>query len=325
MMAGIKTNSNSITSILVEKLNYKKSGFRNAMLKLWNLPDNITFIDGTHSTSRLPEMENKEVDIIGTIGSKILLLLEIKANLNEDLQDSQKRNGQYAKTVECHKEIKLRYIIPDGYYHISELPEENDQIKIYTWSKIYEIAKETDNTGLTEQINYFVENAFSINDMLLNKGEIAMFLSPAIIGKVTSLYSKTKKLMTEFVKNNGKIICGKGNNQEDLGWWYTLTKGKKQISAWIGLYELDEFSNNSFFIYLWIDADNLPKFKSQNYIVEKDYTYYEYPEGDDVWIPITDNNSDIPEFLFTENAEEQQTKFDEMMKYNIEKLFDIIS
>lgn len=40
-MAGIKTNSNSITAILVEKLNYKKSGFRTAILKLWNLPDDI--------------------------------------------------------------------------------------------------------------------------------------------------------------------------------------------------------------------------------------------------------------------------------------------
>ena len=44
-MAGIKTNSNSITAILVEKLNYKKSGFRTAILKLWNLPDDIVFID----------------------------------------------------------------------------------------------------------------------------------------------------------------------------------------------------------------------------------------------------------------------------------------
>ena len=42
-MAGIKTNSNSITAILVERLNYKKSGFLTAILKLWNLPDDIFF------------------------------------------------------------------------------------------------------------------------------------------------------------------------------------------------------------------------------------------------------------------------------------------
>ena len=324
-MAGIKTNSNSITAILVEKLNYKKSGFRNAMLKFWNLPENIIFIDGTHSTSRLPEMENKEVDIIGTDRSKIVLLLEIKANLNENLQDSQKKNGQYVKTAECHKEIQLKYIIPDGYYHISELPEESEQIKIYTWSKIYEIAKETDNTGFTDQINYFVENIFNTNDMLLNKGEIAMFLSPAIIGRVNSLFSKTNQLMTEFVKNNEKMISGKGKNQYELGWEYTLTKGKKQIDVWIGFYELDDFPKNSFFIYLWIDANNLPKFNSTEYIAEKDYIYYEYPEGVDLWVPVKDSNSELPEFLFAEKTEEQQKKFDEIMKYNISKFFEIIS
>jgi hypothetical protein len=324
-MAGIKTNSNSITAILVEKLNYKKSGFRNAMIKFWNLPDNIIFIDGTHSTIRLPEMQNKEVDIIGTVGSKILLLLEIKANCNENLQNSQKKNGQYQKTVECHKEIKLKYIIPDGYYHISELPDETEQIKIYTWSEIYEIAKETDNTGLIDQINYFVENNFNLNDTLLNKGEVAMFLTPSIIGKVNSLYTKTQKLMSEFIKNNGKMISQRPDYQFELGWNYTLTKDTKQINAWIGFYELKDFPKNSFFIYHWIDANNLPEFKSTNYVVNKDYIYYEYTTGDDVFVPITNENSEIPEFLFSENSKEQQTKFDELMKYNINKLFDIIS
>lgn len=324
-MAGIKTNSNSITAILVEKLNYKKSGFRNEMLKFWNLPDKMIFIDGTHSTSRLPEMENKEVDIIGTVGSKILLLLEIKANRNETLQDSQSKNGQYVKTVECHKEIQLKYIIPDGYYHISEMPDETEQIKIYTWSKIYEIAKETDNTGLTDQINYFVENNFNSNDMLFNKGEVAMFLTPAIIGKVNTLYTKTQKLMNEFIKNNGTLISQKADNQYELGWWYTLKKDNKQIDVWIGFYSLKELPQNSFFIYLWAEADNLPEFKSTNYIVNTDYVYFEYENGDDVWVPITEKNSEIQEFLFAENAEEQQSKFDKIMKYNINKFFDIIS
>ena len=90
-MAGTKTNSNSITAILINKLNYKKSGFRAAMLDyLGKLPNDTVFMDGTHSTINLPEIGNKEVDIVGISDSKYVILLEIKANLSEDIQESQK-------------------------------------------------------------------------------------------------------------------------------------------------------------------------------------------------------------------------------------------
>lgn len=324
MMASIKTNSNSITAIFVDKLNYKKSGFRAKILKLWNLPDNTIFIDGTHSLSKIPEMENKEVDIIGKVNSKIVIMIEVKANLNEDLQDSQKTHGQYAKTVSKHKDIKLKYIIPDGYYHLYELPKESEQIQIITWTKIYEIAKEHDNTGFTEQIDYFVENNFNTNDLLLNKGDIAMFLSPSIIGKVNSLYSKIKHLTEGFVKNNEQIIFGNGK-QEDFGWWYNLKKGKKSKTVWIGLCELGEIPKCSFFIYTWIETKEISKLKNDKYKNGEDFIIEEYETGADVYIPITDEDSEIPVFLFSENAEEQQKKFNELMSYNINKFFTILN
>lgn len=323
-MAGIKTNSNSITAILVNKLNYKKSGFRTAIIKFWDLPDNVVFIDGTHSVTNIPEMENKEVDIIGKIDSKVILLIEVKANLNEDLQASQKENGQYAKTVSKHNDIKLKYIIPDGYYHLNELPKESEQIQIITWSKIYELAKEHDNTGFTEQIDYFVENNFNTNDLILSKGDIAMFLSPAIIGKVNSLYSKINQLISAYAKKNGKIITGNGK-QEDFGWWYSLVKGKKQKVVWIGLCELEEFKNCSFFIYTWLETSETKKLKFENYKKGEDFIIEEYETGADVYIPITDEKNEIPEFLFSENVEEQQKRFDELLSSNIKKFFDILN
>lgn len=324
-MAGIKTNSNSITAILVERLNYKKSGFRTAILKLWNLPDDIFFTDGTHTVSCIPEMENKEVDIVGKSGTKIILLIEVKANLNEDLQVSQKANGQYENTVKNHRDIKLKYIIPDGYYHQNELPKESEQIQIVNWSKIYEIAKETDNTGLTEQINYFVESNFNQNDLVLTKGDIAMFLSPSIIGKVISLDSKIENLLAEFVKQNQKSINYNGTKKDGLGWWYTVIKGKKQFTVWIGLCELEEDNKNSFFIYTWIEFSDIPKYKFLNFENGKDYISNEYSEGKDVYVPITDKNSELPEFLFEDNIKDQQDKFNELMKTNIDKFFNILS
>ena len=85
-MAKTKTNSNSITAILINKLNYKKSGFRFAMLEKWNLPNDTIFTDCTHSTINCIEMGNKEVDIVGISNSKYVILIEIKANLSENMQ-----------------------------------------------------------------------------------------------------------------------------------------------------------------------------------------------------------------------------------------------
>lgn len=50
-MAGTKTNSNSMTAILVVALNNKRSSFRNEFLKLIDLKeDNLIFYDGTHTS-----------------------------------------------------------------------------------------------------------------------------------------------------------------------------------------------------------------------------------------------------------------------------------
>lgn len=317
-MAGNKTNSNSITAIFISKLNYKKTGFRNEILKLWGLPKDVFFIDGTHSTCGIPEMKNKEVDIIGTVDSKPIALIEVKANLNEDLQDSQKKGGEYEKTAINNEDIKLIYVIPDGYYHLSEIPSGQRISKIY-WSKIYDIARQSDNTGFTEQINYFVESNFFDNDFVLNKDDVAMFLTPTIIERVESLRSKIINLLDEFCTKNDRVInfikTDWNRGKENLGYWYNIKKGKKNIAAWIGIGKAKN-GKASFLIYFElknIDIKELKKFK-------EDY----FPEKDGVNFPIITKNGTPPEFLFEETVEGQQEKFNKLMEYNINRLLKIL-
>lgn len=318
-MAGNKTNSNSLTAIFVSKLNYKKSAFRTKILKHWCLPDDMNFIDGTHSTCEIQEMENKEVDIIGRSESGKIALIEVKANLNEDLQDSQKKGGQYENAAKNHENVKLIYVIPEGYYHLSDLPKEGDKVIIATWSEIFEVAKDFDNTGFMEQINYFVESSFYGNDSILNKDDVAMFLSPSIITRVESVRSKIIKLMDGFCTKNNKIIefIGKEWNRgkENLGYWYNIIKGEKKIEAWIGIGEAKNIKT-SFLIYFELKNINTTKLGKIN------EEYFSEKEG--VNFPIIDENNTLPEFLFEETVEGQQKKFNELMKNNINRLLKIL-
>lgn len=310
-MAKTKTNSNSITAILINKLNYKKSGFRFAMLEKWNLPNDTIFTDCTHSTINCIEMGNKEVDIVGISNSKYVILIEIKANLSENIQDSQKTDGQYVATAEKNK-IPLKYIIPDGYYEIDKLPSKSKYVQIIKWSKIYEIAQETDNTGFTEDINNFVESIFSTNDILLNKGEVAMFLSPNEIKNVITLESKFEELVIRFAEER------KYERKSKLEWgnWFTIKYNNLKKEIWIGFYNLQEASDK--FLFMWEDKIKL---KKQNKYKDKvDYWLY----GSEVYVPILDENNRIPEFLFAEKAEEQQELFNKFMDYNIKKYFEMV-
>lgn len=163
-----RTNSNSITSILILALNYNKS-FRDKILKEKfgiEQNDNLCFYDGTHTPLLFPEMKNKEVDIYAReIGKhKVTLMIEVKASLQEILQTSQGKKGEYS-SVSKNRGIALFYIIPRKYYHREEIPKNG---KIIEWEEILEIAETCKNkTGLSEQIRKFVdldENEIEFSD-----------------------------------------------------------------------------------------------------------------------------------------------------------------
>ena len=156
-----KTNSNSITSILIYELN-NNALFKNAMLNIFNekskefIPDDVFFYDGTHSPLKLKTMGTKEVDIYARIPGKykIYLMIEVKAGIYEDLQTSQMKNGEYQKTSK-EEDIPLFFIIPKAYAH------RNDENFIHEnnieWEEILKIAKDTGNDKIINQIHNFVE------------------------------------------------------------------------------------------------------------------------------------------------------------------------
>lgn len=319
-MAGNKTNSNSITAILVNKLNYRKSGFRAAILKSWGLTDDIEFKDGTHSSINFPEMEGKQVDIVGMVGNDYKVLIEVKANFNEPLQDSQKSDGQYQTTAKMHN-LDLKFIVPDSYFHEYQLPKESENVKIIPWSEIYKIAKEYDNTGFTEDIEYFVETDFHKNtlDLVLRKGEVALFLSPAVIGNVISLEEKICNMMSRFSSSELKVETKP--QQDQLGRWYNISYGEKSKRIWIGFYLLKDAPNYSFYMYQFENGADINETKYKKGV---DFFIYGQNGQNEIYIPIKDENKEIPEFIFSETADDQQQKFNALMEMNIKKFFEIV-
>ena len=89
-----KTNSNSITSILVAALNTENSEFRTKMISILSkkirkkIKDEIQFYDCTHSPLLYKEMKETEIDIIARYPGihKPVMMIEIKANIGEPLQ-----------------------------------------------------------------------------------------------------------------------------------------------------------------------------------------------------------------------------------------------
>lgn len=127
-------------------------------------------------------MNGAEVDIIARVPGKHkpVLLIEIKAGVGEDLQESQAAGGAYEKTAAVHG-IPLVYIIPENYSHADSLPKKS---KIIFWNQVYALAKEFDNTYFCDQIENFVE--FSAESTLLEKDEIALLACPDSLRKIFS-------------------------------------------------------------------------------------------------------------------------------------------
>lgn len=324
-MAENKTNSNSITAILVTKLNNKKSGFRSKILSEWEIPDDTIFYDGTYTTLPYEEMGNAHVDIVGKSKSKVVIMIEVKANIKEELQETQTEDGAYQNTAKQHH-IKLKYIIPEGYEHEKTLlnsSKNNIYCKIIKWSWIYEIAKEYDSTGFCNDIEYFVDNDFGTNDLLLTKSEVAMFLSPETIKKVSDLDFGFTSFMSVYVNpNNG--IEWKGDERDlvdGLGWKYKFEK--KEI--WIGFAEIEEDTNHSLFIYYY----NKDAFTSEtlcpNFTEGKDY--YLKNDNYEIWVPIVDGKGEkgeIPEFLYKDYNENRQNEFNSLMNFNLKRFLCIL-
>ncbi len=203
-----KTNSNAMTAILVLKLNNKNcdgpSDFGKSILELLfeknQNTDSYYFEDGTHSSPDILKIRGKMPDIIVrdcNDNDKEKALIEVKVSNKETLQGSQKRGKEYQMAANAN-DLKLCYFIPWGYTQENELPEETFVKKIY-WDKILSIAKKSDKTKLSDEIEYFC----NVGDSVLTETDITLL--------------KNKK---QFIKNVNF-------NRELLSYAYEWIKEKK--------------------------------------------------------------------------------------------------
>ena len=277
-----RTNSNSITSILIFALNNKKSPFRNKILKEKfgiESNENLCFYDGTHNPLLIHEMKNKQVDIYAReIGKhKVTMMIEIKANLQETLQKSQGKNGEYA-IVSDHYAIPLFYIIPRQYYHKEGIPK-----RIIEWEEILEIAEACkDKTGLSEQIRNFVD--LNESKIIFSNKEKQYFTNLTSLGKILAkrdlfkddiLKSLPKGAKFPVEENSYELGAYWNNNSLFLGYSYIYKDFNDNKGRPILMLAVAENKNNmilgdkGFYYYegwYYIPIKNIPGFENQKTI-----------------------------------------------------------
>lgn len=244
-----RTNSNSITSILIYALNNKKSSFRNRMMEKFGLTpnNNICFYDGTHSQLLLPEMKNKQVDIYAReFGKdKILLMIEIKANIYETLQLSQGKHGEYFKTANNYN-IPLYYIIPSEYHDRDNIPK-----NIIEWETILEISESCkDITGIAEQIRNFVD--LNESSFQFTEDEKELFYNPIKLNRIYNKRIRISNVIKEVMEstpkqNSWEFGAYKGNRKYFLGYSYICKNYDDYNPQFLPALTIAETEGNSFF------------------------------------------------------------------------------
>lgn len=267
-----KTNSNSITSILIYALNNKQSGFREAMLKriredypTKTISEDIIFSDGTHTSLPLQDLAGTKPDIYGMKNGSLELIIEVKASLGETLQNAQKAGGEYETTAN-NLNIPLLFIIPKKYNHEKELPKKTEIVDIIYWTEICKIARKFDSIGLEPLINNFVEIIDDEN--IINKNEIALLFIPDLIKET---YEKLETFL-EKIRNFLGWTTRKEPQEDQYGIGYDF---KDNDNYWIGLLpSLD----NKFFFSLAINKNQGNKLDNND--VHFDGEYYYIPCND---------------------------------------------
>ncbi len=189
-----RTNSNSMTGLLITALNSENSDFRKYFANLLKIeiPANTIFLDGTHQPLLYKEMNEKQVDIIARVPGKRkpILMIEVKTNIDEDLQESQGKNNEYEETASKYK-IPLIYIFPKYYGHREEIPDIAIKIE---WEEILDIARNTP-INLGEMIENFVDIS---EENILSKEERELLTNQSLIKELL----ETKECVLEELKQN---------------------------------------------------------------------------------------------------------------------------
>lgn len=263
-MAKTRTNSNSMTSILIAALNIMDSEFRKEILILLsekinkNIPENTEFFDGMHTTLLYKEMKDKEVDIIARVPGKHTpeMMIEVKVSQGEELQKSQKEKGEYAKVSEKY-DIPLIYIIPKGYFYEDELPKKSIIIK---WHEILRLCDL--KISMHQQIENFVENYSEEENF--SEEEKKLIQDTVLLKKINTLKTNVIKKIREVLEKYKRNTDEYSESSWEAGFYYDFNKEK----CYVG-FNPGEDKN---FLALCISEikDNVEKYGK-----EKELTYYE--------------------------------------------------
>lgn len=270
-MAQIKTNSNSITGILILALN-QESIFRTKILNLFEskiskkLTSNLIFYECTHTPLLYKEMNGKEIDIIARSPGKHKpdLMIEVKANIGEPLQESQKKGGEYQKTSSTH-DIPLIYIIPKQYSHRGELPK---NAKIIEWEEILQCSENT-SISFDAQINQFVELSFA--DEIITEGEKELFEDKDLLLEIYKFKKEILKSIYEILKKNHRKIDNYEEDQYGVGFSYHF-KGENYFIGF-NPYNVDEKERYFFALDIAESCKNT-ELEKENQLYFEDGYYY---------------------------------------------------
>ena len=222
-----KTNSNSITSILVVALNSDQE-FKKTMLDLFSeriykkIDERVQFYDCTHSPLLYPEMNGKSIDIIARIPGKHKpeIMIEVKANIGETLQNSQKADGEYYETARNH-DIPLIYIIPKDYIHKNDLPKESKKQKPkvarITWEEILGETQKI-NIPFGSQIDQFVEISESQEN--ISDDERKLLENTDLLVKIHNLEKSVLSIIDSVLTKN--TDRQKEESQWGVGYYYSI-------------------------------------------------------------------------------------------------------
>lgn len=270
-----RTNSNSITSIFVAALN-ENSLFRRRVLQIFGkkigkpIDSSVKFYDCTYSPLLYDEMDGKEIDIIVRSPGKHKpeMMIEIKANIREPLQDSQKKKGEYEITARNHH-IPLIYIIPKNYCHKSEIP---NIAKTITWESILENV-ENSQVSFNTQISRFVEIEESEN--CFNDEEKELMQNRKQLLQIFEISNMVLTKIQKVLERNNRKEYSAEQDQWGIGYYYNF----KGIWYFLGICPyLASLENGNYFLSMAITEDKknwreLEDFTPSHIYFDKGYYY----------------------------------------------------
>ncbi|WP_191018130.1 hypothetical protein [Treponema zioleckii] len=237
------TKSNTMVNITISTLNNKKSSLKYCFIKElgFNFDEVEQFTTGEKANIKDDNLDNKEIDIVGLgKNNDPKVLIEIKVNIHEKLQDSQKINSHYQKFAES-KAIQIYYIVPEEYSHQEEIGSAK-YVTIKTWNEILEKTSEYD-TIYSDAIENNVENVPCIYS----------HKNKAFMARVWEVLCRMN-LKIDFSKEN---VMGNYSENEEFGnWVYT------EENFGIGFY--------SDGVWLWYETSNFEKYKQIGFNLYKD-------------------------------------------------------